>query len=274
MKIKQYIVNYNNDLILNGCLESIFNNLTEYELSILEVYIINNHSNINIHNNFVDKVVILNNETRPDFSTGHLARNWNQAIINGFKNLNNPDCDILITNQNDTIFKKNYITNIIELHKTYDFVNFGHGDNYISYTPNAIKRVGLWDERFCNIGHQETDYFIRIARYLYEKSSYNDVGKHLPFHINPIHNNIIEVIPSGNQRNESSHNQSKQYHNYSLNILLKKWNLSHHPVFVKTTLDDVIDYEQMLNNYFYYPYFEKDMDSDSLNLQKYIIPNT
>ena len=163
MKIKQYIVTYNNSLQINNCLDSIFSKLSKEELSILEIYIINNHSNLEINKEYLDNITILNNNLRPDFSTGHLARNWNQAIINGFQNLNNPDCDIVITNQDDTIFKENYINQIIELHKNFDLIQFGWGDNFISYTPNAIKRIGLWDERFCNIGYQEADYLLRAA---------------------------------------------------------------------------------------------------------------
>jgi|TARA_B110000483_G_scaffold241705_1_gene325423 GT2 family glycosyltransferase len=271
MKIKQYIVTYNNNKILHNCLQSIFNNLNDYELDILDVYVINNHSNFALEEKFKDKVNVIHNYGRPDFSTGHLSRSWNQCIIHGFVDLNNPSVDIVATCQNDTIFKKNYVTNLIELHKIYDFVNFGHGDNFISYTPNAIKKVGLWDERFCNIGHQETDYFIRVARHLYEKSTYNDVGKHLPFHINPVNNNIIEIIQSGNERHDINHIKSQEYHNHSLNILLKKWDLNAHPVYLKPTLDDVLNYNQILNNYFYYPYFEKNIDKNSLLIQKYII---
>lgn len=273
MKIKQYIITYNNNVVLHDCLTSIFNNLTEYELSILEIYILNNHSNFEIYESFKSKVNVIHNSGRPDFSTGHLSRSWNQSIIHGFGNLIKPLCDIVVTCQNDTIFKKNYINNLIELHKKYDFVNFGHGDNFISYTTEAIKKVGLWDERFCNIGHQETDYFIRVARHLYETSTYNDVDTHLPFHINPVINNIIEIMPTGNSRRDINHIKSQEYHNHSLNILFKKWGLNGHPAYLKSTLDDVLNYNQILNNYFYYPYFEKDIDKNSLLIQKYIINN-
>jgi GT2 family glycosyltransferase len=159
MKVKQYIVTYNNQIQINNCLESIFSKLNNDELSILDIFIINNHSDLNIDVKYLDKITILNNELRPDFSTGHLSRNWNQAIINGFKDLKTPDCDILITNQDDTLFKENYINKLIELHKNFDLIQFGWGDNFISYTPNAIKQIGLWDERFCYIGYQEADYF-------------------------------------------------------------------------------------------------------------------
>ena len=28
------------------------------------------------------------------------------------------------------------------------FLTFGIGDCFHSYTPNAVKKIGLWDERF------------------------------------------------------------------------------------------------------------------------------
>ena len=34
----------------------------------------------------------------------------------------------------------------------YVLVNAGVGDAVTSYVPEAIKRIGLWDERFSNIG--------------------------------------------------------------------------------------------------------------------------
>ena len=272
MKIRQFIVTYNNQFQINKCLKSIFSSLSDSELSILEIFIINNHSNFHIDEQFLHKIKILDNSLRPDFSKGHLSRNWNQSIINGFENLNNPTCDIVITCQDDTEFKKNYITNLVEHHKKYDFIEFGYGDNFISYTPNAIKRVGLWDERFCNIGHQETDYFIRVVKFLKNKASINDVSVHL-IKLNEIDNNIINITPTGNSRGEIYNRESINYHHYSLHILFKKWNLTTHPAFIENkTIDTILEYEQILENYMYYPYFEKDIDIDSLTSQKYCIP--
>lgn len=91
-----------NEMYKEYCLDSIFSKLSKEELSILEIYIINNHSNSEINKDYLDNITIL----RPDFSTGHLSRNWNQAIINVFQNLKNPDYNIVITNQNDIIFRK------------------------------------------------------------------------------------------------------------------------------------------------------------------------
>ncbi len=256
MKIKQYIVTYNNKIQINSCLESIFSKLSNEELSILDVYIINNHSNLDIDKKYLNKVTILNNDLRPDFSTGHLSRNWNQAIINGFKDLKFPDCDILITNQDDTLFKENYINKIIELHNRFDLIQFGWGDNFISYTPNAIKRIGLWDERFCNIGYQEADYLTRAALYLKNKSCINDFSHNRM--LNSINETdwLINIIPSGNARNEEYHHSSSKFHSHSKHIYEAKWEMNPDSGF-----SNIESMTPKMNSFVMYPYFEKDVDT-------------
>ena len=272
MKIKQYIVTYNNSIQINNCLESIFSNLSQYELSFLEIFIINNHTNFSIRDEFVNRVTVLHNTLRPNFSTGHLSRNWNQAIINGFVDLNNPDCDILITNQDDTIFKENYISKLIQHHNKFDFIQLGHGDNFVSYTPTAIKRIGLWDERFCNIGYQEADYLLRAFIYHSNKVSINDF-MHERVYNKLDTNDIIEIIPTGWQRYEPYHRESVQYHNISKNIFIQKWGF--HPsnddgAAIQFSFDvDMQNKKPLLPNFIYYPYFEKNVET--LKEQNYII---
>jgi len=112
MKTKLYIVTYNNNEILNNwALKTLFE--SDFPIDNSDIYIINNHTNIYIEPQYEDKIKILNNDLRPDFSTGHLSRNWNQAIINGFKNLNEPDCDLVIACQNDTKFCKNWYSKLL-----------------------------------------------------------------------------------------------------------------------------------------------------------------
>jgi hypothetical protein len=271
MKIKQYIVTYNNELQINNCLKSILNGLSQTELNMLEINIINNHTNFNLHPDFIDRVNVLHNVLRPDFSTGHLSRNWNQAIINGFKDLNNPDCDVLITNQDDTKFQPNYINHLIEKHKEYDLIQMGHGDNLLSYTPTAIKRIGLWDERFCNIGFQEADYFLRAALYHTNKISLNDKMHARMF--NELENNIIEYMPAGYQREEPYHKQSMQYHHFSLQVFIAKWGYS--PVNVDNSAiswDNISAFENkkpLTTGFIFYPYFEKDIET--LKEQNYLL---
>jgi len=267
MKIKQYIVTYNNSFQINETLKSIFNSLSEEELNILDLNIINNHSNFKIDEKFKNKVNILHNNLRPDFSTGHLSRNWNQSIINGFKNLLNPDADILITCQDDTRFQKNYINNVIENHKNLDLVTFGYGDNFVSYTPNAIKKIGLWDERFCGIGYQEGDYFLRAYLFHKEYVSIND-PTHLRNH-KTIKNNVLLHYSSGNARGEQYHKDSKRYHMLNKKLFLKKWNIEP----ARWKMEKLNNLKPLFPSFFYYPYFEKDIDSETLIKGNYIVEN-
>lgn len=264
MKIKHYIVTYNNESRINACLESLFDSGSD--LSNLSIYIINNHSKIKIKSEFIAKVNVINNQTRPDFSTGHLARNWNQAIINGFKDLNNPDCDIVITSQDDTIFEKNYIDKSIDLCKKFDFFACGTGDQFIIYSPLAIKRIGLWDERFCNIGYQEADYFLRAVRYHVEKVSINDFNHGRLY--NTQNKNIfpIKETISGSLSNDEAHVLSKKYHMYSEYIFRNKWKINPQPWL---DIDIIKSIEPNITSFIYYPYFEKDIDT--LKEQKYMI---
>jgi hypothetical protein len=269
MRVKQYIVTYNNKEVLNKCLESLFPLFKKYSKEEYQVYIINNHSNFHMDSKFQPYVKVLHNVLRPDFSTGHLARNWNEAIINGFKDLNNPDCDILITNQNDCEFDGDFIPNLIELHKKYSFIQFGAGDHFISYTPNSIKKVGLWDERFCNIGYQEADYFLRQLLYNTNECSINDY-RHNRTH-NILSNTITKNTQSGHDRGDMFHMQSKKYHQISENIYKIKWGNSPY-VHTKneSSFSNLSNIYPLINSFMYYPYFEKNINLESLKKQKYI----
>lgn len=268
MKIKHYIVTYNNNDILNSSIESIISytsNLIgiEYEISI-----INNHSNFELNIDFKNKVRVLHNELRPDFSTGHLSRNWNQAIINGFKDINNPDCDILITSQNDCKFEKDYVTNLVELHKKYSFVQLGDGDNFISYTSESIKKVGLWDERFCNIGYQEADYFLRQILYNTDGCSINDFFHRRTHNVSD--NHIIENVQSGYKRGDINHVTSAQYHPHSEQIYKLKWGNTPQVHNSNWNHDSLKSLTPNIDSFIYYPYFEKNINVDSLTKQRYI----
>ena len=273
MLVKHYIVTYNNNNVLSKSLETLKPTLEMYDSTQYQLYIINNHSNFDIDDYFKDRVTILNNETRPDFSTGHLTRNWNQAIINGFVNLKNPNCDFVITSQNDTTFTANFLAEILKLHTKYDLIQFGAGDTFMSYSPNAIRKIGLWDERFCNIGYQESDYFFRAYRYLGDTVSIND------FYHGRVHNSVdnkvlTEHFKTGHLRGEQSHLESLKYHKYQLNFYLYKWHSTLDDI-KSTSLywDDLKSFksiEPKIESYIYYPYFEKDYDVDTFVQQKYV----
>jgi hypothetical protein len=136
--------------------------------------VINNHSEFSMPEDLARHVTVLDNALRADWSTGHLARNWNQALILGFGNLIQPHADIVVTSQNDSTFSEGYLDRLIAAHRDYDIITAGDGDNCVSYTAAGVRRVGLWDERFCSIFHQEGDFFTRAAKFLGARASIND----------------------------------------------------------------------------------------------------
>lgn len=262
MKVKQYIVTYNNSEILNNwILKSMFESLSESELSITDTTIINNHTNFIINSEYVDRgVKVIHNVLRPDFSTGHLARNWNESVIHGFKSLTDPDCDIVILMQHDTIVEKNYIDKLIDIHnKGITFYTAGSGDQFMSQTVNSVKRVGLWDERFCNIGYQDADYFIRQVIYNTDNISINDYD-HLRLH-NPIDVCIVKNTLPGVKRKDIHHQNSSRFHDYCGKLWYSKYNYNHWD----WDTDEIIRNKNTILNkvpyYVYYPYFEKDVET-------------
>lgn len=266
--IKQYIVTYNNSEHLNKCLESIYESLDPEQLSMLEINIINNHTNFKLRDEFKEKIKVLHNSVRPDFSTGHLSRNWNQAILNGFVSIPEPECDILITCQDDVEFQSNYINKLIEYHKTYNFIQSGKGDSFISYTIEAIKRIGLWDERFCTIGFQEMDYYIRALKYNFESTSLNDT-----FHEKSINSipeiSILKNTPSGFERKEKYYENSQIYFHVCSNLLSNKWSPFWEVLFFRP--DKRFEIEPQITSFVYYPYFERYVET--LKEQKYFLQN-
>ena len=258
MKIKIYIVTYKNSIDLNNNLKSLFSsNLNGKNL---KINIINNHSDFHLSNKNINRLNILHNTLRPDFSTGHLTRNWNQAIINGFKDLNNPDCDILIHCQDDILWSKDWLSKLIEIHKKYTFFTGQAGDAICSYTPEAVKNIGLWDERFCSIGFHEMEYFTRAYLYNGNKSTINaGTNKH-----NILHDiqQYFPYRPNRNEIREKEHVRSSIFHTLNWKLLTDKWfdntpNIE--PKDYWNTFKKIGRKHSKLKNYLTYPYFEKDI---------------
>ena len=173
--LKVFIVTYRRKDILNKTLDILFNKTDFPLIPNTEVNIINNHSDFYLSEEFADKVNVIHNNTRVDWDTGNLARNWNEALIHGFKDLNNPDAKIVTTMQNDIVLHPNWATNLLKLHQKYTFITGQLGDNIVSYRPEAVKKIGMWDERFLTPGNKEADYYIRALIYNKEKSMIGDM---------------------------------------------------------------------------------------------------
>lgn len=260
MKIKVYLVTYQGHKRLPPTLTSLFDSdLMGREF---EINIINNHSDIRVPERFADKpeVNILHNTLRPDFSSGHLSRNWNQALVNGFKSLTNPDCDIVVCSQDDSIFHPQWVSRLESIMGRYTFVHNGHGDQFHAYKPEAVRHVGLWDERFCGISRQAADYFYRCLLYNKDHSTIQDTGHSRV--LNPIHESDIEmsrnwlVDPDVRNIDEVWDNSLHGNNEISYNLMLHKWGFDPFPwteALFNTTKGP------LCANYITYPYFEKDI---------------
>ena len=172
--IKIFIVTYKRNKVLGQTLDRLFNHTDFCNIPNTEVNIINNHSDFEISEEHKGKVNVIHNNTRPDWDEGNLARNWNEALLHGFRDLNNPDSKIVVTMQNDIVLHPNWATNLLKMHKKYTFVTGQLGDNIISYRPDAVKKIGMWDERFLTPANKEADYYIRALISNKEKSLIND----------------------------------------------------------------------------------------------------
>lgn len=267
MKIKIYIVTYNNNKLLNEwTLTTLFNSdLSKHEV---KVYIIDNHSTAKVDDNYKDKVTILHNQLRPDFSTGHLSRNWNQALVNGFESLKEPKCDIVVCSQNDVKFNPNWLNDLVEAHKTYSFITYGQGDCLHSYTPAAVKKIGLWDERYNTIMYQEHDYFLRALIYNREKSSINSRGTGQL--LNPLKVELLDIksAPCGAKRGEKTHAKARKHASTCQRLFKTKWGNIPHARW-KKNYDDWVPKHSNIQNFMFYPYFEKDIEN--LQQKKYFM---
>lgn len=261
MKAKLYILTYNNEQHLNEGLSTLFAaDLSQHEL---QVHIINNHTNFVLRDEFKDKVTVLHNVLQPDFGTGHTSRNWNQGLIHGFKDLNNPDCDLVILAQDDTYYQPDWLNLLYKVHFElgHHFFCVGAGDMLHSYTPTAVKKVGLWDERFSAICFMEHDYFIRAAMYLGNTASVNDIGhmvglysfNQIPFATS------IAVNPQRNDHKLNLGRERGKFDNPFRELFKAKWgNYSEFtptaPFLNNPRLPGII-------NYILYPYFEKNIEN-------------
>ena len=275
--MKVFIVTYKRSDVLNETLDTLFNKTDFSLIKETEVYIINNHSDFELKEEFTDKVTVLHNMTRPDFDTGNLSRNWNEALIHGFKDLKDPDAKIVVTMQNDIVLHANWATNLLKLHQKYTLVTGILGDNIISYRPEAVMKIGMWDERFPSPAHKEADYYLRALIYNRDKSLLNDVvhGRRLNAHdALPLDTSEYrgndEEWREFSKRNEPS--REAWYHGSQ--IFYYKWKNSwksqpcYFGWFNGWTEDFVKNPPQPADhviNFCQYPYFEKDIELKGKN---------
>lgn len=275
IRVSVYIVTYQNPIDLNKNIASILASGVDARINV-----INNHSRFFLEPQHEKAVTVLRNVLRPDFSAGHLARNWNEALLHGFKDLNAPANDIVVAVQDDVVFKADWLPKLLDLHHRYSFITMGPGDTFCSYLPEAVKKVGLWDERFCALAYHEGDYFLRSLIYNREGCSINDLchgREHNALEGNAFRHqthsdegvergdSLLVTSPRWNPDRKNAHLSSMNFHALSETIFMHKWGIAAAP----WTAEHHVVRKPLVPNYMMYPYFEKDVEG--LGEKNYIV---
>jgi len=177
-KVWVTIITYNNIPVLNKNLEHLFSSdLVTSGKYDWYIEIINNHHNFQLQPEFADRVTVHHQTLRPEWSyTGFFTRDCNSALMRGFKNLKAPLNDQLIILQDDVFVKPDFMARLVDGHDGgLDFVMSGIGDALNSFLPQAVRKIGLYDERF-QTGFHEGDYILRAIQKLGGRCSIGDVA--------------------------------------------------------------------------------------------------
>jgi hypothetical protein len=256
-KIKIFILTYSAPDELNNNLDSLFGSNAD-PLS-YSVEIINNHSeHFSIRKKYAKRVTIHHQTTRANWGCGHPSRDWNQSIVKGFRDLNSPQCSQLILCQDDAVWDADWKIKLDRIHSQFSLYQCSWGDCFISMLPDAIKKIGLFDERLCTLGFYEGDFLLRALIYNKEKSSIND------YHHKRVLNETEPVV-----RRSSDEARTPPYMDFSKTIFRSKWpGVS--PIKWSRELIDNPPQGSAIPNFVFYPYFEKDIEC--LKEKNYIIP--
>jgi hypothetical protein len=254
MKIRHMIVTHKEPNLLHKQLCSIYhNNKIECDYSLC---VLNNHPEFKIDPEF-SHVKVIHNQTRHPNSNGHLARDWNTGLILGFEDLKNPACDIVILSQNDAVFDEFFLDKIVEIHKTWEFCTYGKGDEVMSFSPEHIKKVGLFSEHYALRGLQEGDFWLRSKRKNRDRSSINDEF-HKQTH-NPIDHKVTMFSLCGMERRQEFDKSKDPYVKIASEYYNQKWQGKHHWV----DLDNEDGGKFVPKEYMFYPWFERDVDQSN-----------
>lgn len=269
MKLKVYIVTYKSkwlETTLNSIIESDIKKVfPDYELTVIA-----NHPDLFVKDSLLcyAGARVLYNSTRPAWSTGHLARSWNECLLDGFRDPDNPDTDIVVTMQDDTVLNKHAFGVLYDMHTVGDsnFIQSGLGDNLCSYTIDALHVIGMWDERFNGIGCQEGDYLLRQLKYNINNSMINDYG----------HGRLWRPLLSSQIADKSNHHElntqnaaSRALFPQNQKTFKHKWgNMDWEAHWDLNKLDQIPN--ERVPNYIYYPYFELKLKCVKENPEKWI----
>lgn len=265
MKIKIYILTWKDKYALDRNLRSLFAGFQFLPAGVeIHVNVINNHTDFYIAPEWEPHVKVIHNVAQPDFATAMLARMWNTAIIHGFKDLKDPDADIVVTSQDDTNWNYDWIPQLLKLMRDFDFYADDAGDMVCAYTPTAIKKIGLWDERF-HYGFGEGDYFLRAIRYIPDRCSINDYA-HGRVWTPSLH---LAKRPEPDANRYTEQGRSHQFRGLSWANFLYKWGFTEMEGKWPENIQEMILTTPPAPSTILYPYFE--MDVENLKEKGYIV---
>ena len=170
----------------------------------------------------------------------------------------------------------------MKMHETYNFVAGEFGDNIVSYTPDAVRKIGLWDEQFSGGGHREADYYLRAMCFNGKKSLINDTMHGRVW--NPNDDYLTLDIPDNRNIQEVNGKMKRRYDNkeheqisigirgtvmneYNTLYFYQKWSGTHHvemtkSKWIKNWPDELKNSPPKIRKeivFMKYPYFEKDI---------------
>jgi hypothetical protein len=225
--IRVYIVTYRKDEALNACLSSLWASAKQPED--IAVTVISNWPEVEIApENQRSALRVLVNQTRHRNSWGFLARDWNFALVDAFQTWRNePGTQWCVLAQNDIETWVDGWDEYLRNCTQYDLISQPKGDQVVALNIEAVRTVGLFDERFSTLHFHEFDYFYRAILALGSRASINDThGDPKAASWNPVGNVLTLTASSGTDEDEDSLFHSPKSHREMLNLLRHKWRLS------------------------------------------------
>ncbi len=199
-------------------------------------------------------LAVVNNYLRPEFSFGHLAQDWNAAAIYGFVNLTDPVSDVVASFQGDTKCAPLWARNVYEEHMRNGtlFLQSGKGDAFHSWTAEGVRRIGIWDERFVDIGYQEADMFLRAV--LLEPDRVRIDDRHHLRRYRPASFRVLSEDGPGDRGGK------KQIHRHSRSFWDMKWGKRDPAAWPNETWMRIERVVPLIPTTYVYPFFEWRLD--------------
>jgi hypothetical protein len=161
-RVGVYVVSFSEDVLLSALVASLVNS-TDAQGVTLTIINTNRQPLSDRLSKPLPPQVHVHNALSSRLSVGHSTRHYNEALTHGFDNLGAPELDLVVTVQADTRLCPDWLLHLRRAHAEHGcaLVQVGQGDQLLSYSVDAVRSLGLWDERLIGIAVHEGDFFIR-----------------------------------------------------------------------------------------------------------------